>query len=101
MNNQIQEIQIKTKQSKRLDENGNYDNRPIDPDYFKKYWQENNWKETCKRCGVQVARLRMCKHIKSKKCMEAAKTMMCYQTAILILEQKNRELDKQILELKS
>jgi hypothetical protein len=43
----------------------------------------------------------MCTHIKSKKCLEAAKTMMCYQTAILILEQKNRELDKQISELKN
>lgn len=99
----VEQILEKSKRkSKRLnEETGQYDKTPLDPDYFKKYWQENNWKTTCKRCGVEVSRLRMCKHIKSKKCQEAAVTMMCYQTAIIILEQKNRELDQKLLELKT
>jgi hypothetical protein len=88
--------------SKRLhEETGEYDRKPNDPEYFKKYWQENNFRIKCNRCDAMIAKLRMCKHIKSQKCMAVAKERMAYQTAILLLEERGRELDKQISELKN
>ena len=90
------------KVSKRLNtETGEYDRKPNDPEYFKKYWQENNDKVKCVRCDAMVVKLRMCKHIKSQKCMAVAKERMAYQTAIILLEERGRELDKQISELKN
>ena len=87
--------------SKRLnEETGEYDRKPNDPEYFKKYWQENNCKTKCVRCDAMVARLRMCKHIKSQKCLAVAKERMAYQTAIILLEERGEELDKIIYELK-
>lgn len=99
----MNEIIEKTKKtSKRLnEETGEYDRKPNDPEYFKKYWQENNWTTKCIRCDAMVARLRMCKHIKSQKCLAVAKERMAYQTAIILLEQRNRDLDQIISELKS
>ena len=94
-------IEKPKKLSKRLNsETGEYDRKPNDPEYFNKYWQENNWKIKCVRCDAMVARLRMCKHIKSQKCLAVAKERMAYQTAIVLLEERNREMVKIISELK-
>ena len=43
-----------------------------------------------------VVKLRMCKHIKSQKCQLVAKTAMCYQTVVVLLENKVLELQDEI-----
>ena len=99
----IEQILEKSKRkSKRLnEETGKYNKQPNDPDYYKKYWQENNFRVKCIRCDTTVGKLRMCTHIKSQKCLAVAKERMAYQTAIILLEQRNRDLDQIISELKS
>ena len=58
--------------SKRVDkETGKYNMKPLDPEYFNKYYYENNVMMPCLHCGKMVGKLRMCKHIKTKSCLEA------------------------------
>jgi len=39
-----------------------------EPEYFNEYYHTHKQKVPCKFCGVLVGRMRMCKHVKSKKC---------------------------------
>ena len=58
-----------TKKSRWRDD-GTYDNRPLDPDYFKRYYQ-NKLKTpmTCPDCGKTIAnKSNMSKHRNTKKC---------------------------------
>lgn len=58
--------------SKRLDkETGKYNMKPLDPEYFNRYYHENNVMMPCLHCGKMVGKMRMCKHIKTKSCLEA------------------------------
>ena len=76
--NEVQEI-IKTdkstyvpkRESSRFNkETGKYNHHPLDPDYFNKYYHARNEQIPCEHCGQIVGKLRMCKHVKSKKCMK-------------------------------
>jgi len=49
----------------RYKENGTYDGRPIDPEYFKIYM---NVRVPCPNCGVQVPRGHVSRHKKAKPC---------------------------------
>ena len=49
----------------RWKENGTYDGRPIDPEYFKKYMVV---RVPCPNCGVQVPRGHVSRHKKAKPC---------------------------------
>ena len=65
--------QIRT--SKRYDENGNYNNKPNDPEYFKKYYHLKLSKQVaCCNCGAEVTSQKMSRHQKSKKCQERIQT---------------------------
>ena len=58
-----------TKQS-RWKPNGTYDTKPLDPDYFKKYYL-NNLKTpfTCPDCGTTISnKTNLSKHRNTKKC---------------------------------
>ena len=58
--------------SKRFNkESGKYNRKPLDPDYFNKYYHENNVMMPCLHCGKMVGKLKMCRHIKTKSCLEA------------------------------
>ena len=94
MNNE--NIIPKIKSKRYNSDTGEYNKKPNDPEYFKKYWQEHNEKVPCARCGCMVVKLRMCKHIKSQKCQMVAKTAMCYQTVVVLLENKVLELQDEI-----
>ena len=52
-------------------ENGKYDNRPIDKDYFNKYMAVRT---PCPNCGKQVLRGDLSKHKKRPICSNNAKT---------------------------
>ena len=94
MNNE--NIIPKIKSKRYNSDTGEYNKKPNDPEYFKKYWQEHNEKVPCARCGCMVVKLRMCKHIKSQKCQMVAKTAMCYQTVVVLLENKVLELQDEM-----
>jgi hypothetical protein len=49
----------------RYRDDGSYDNRPIDREYFKKYM---NVRVPCPNCGVQVPRGHVSRHKKAKPC---------------------------------
>ena len=106
MENQIQDsIDIMTessnitpkKISNRYDkETGKYDKRPLDPEYYEMYWRCKNEHIPCEHCGKSVAKLRMCKHIKSQKCQKSQKVNQLLQLedslfqALEILEKTSR-----------
>ena len=109
MENQIQDtIDIKPKskfvpkkESDRYDkETGKYDNRPLDPEYYKMYWRCKNEPIPCEHCGQLVAKLRMCKHIKTQKCQKGQKINQLLQLeeslfqALEILEKTSRNFKK-------
>ena len=57
--------------SKRDDKDTDtYNNKPNDPEYFKNYWRTKNDYVKCPSCGQQAAKLRLCKHKKSMKCIK-------------------------------
>ena len=60
------------KQSRHLP-NGKYNNKPLDPDYYKKYWKANlaSVKVECPRCGVLTGKCQSARHYSTKVCMKA------------------------------
>lgn len=58
------------KRQSRWKDNGLYDTKPLDPDYFKKYYQ-NKFKTpfTCPDCGTTITnKSNLSKHRGTKKC---------------------------------
>ena len=49
-------------------ETDTYNNRPLDPTYYKHYYAKNNVLVECDGCGEQTAKLTICRHKKSEKC---------------------------------
>ena len=57
----------------RWKDDGTYDSRPIDPEYFKKYMSV---RVPCPFCGVDVLRGNIPKHKKRKPCKQREALMM-------------------------
>jgi len=55
-------------------ETGKYNIKPIDPEYFKKYYQTHNEKVKCEICGKTTGKFKMFRHVKSQKCQKANRT---------------------------
>ena len=49
-------------------ESDTYDNKPKDPEYFKKYWRSHNCFIECDNCGQQTPKLSLSRHKKSARC---------------------------------
>ena len=45
-----------------------YNNRPLDPTYFKQYYHTNNVLIECDGCGKQALKLSIARHKKTQKC---------------------------------
>ena len=60
-----QKKQDSVRYNKELD---TYDNKPKDPEYFKKYWRTQNWFIECDNCGQQTPKLSLSRHKKSNRC---------------------------------
>ena len=50
-------------------ETDTYNNRPLDPIYYKHYYAKNNVLVECDGCGAQTSKLTLWRHKKSKKCI--------------------------------
>ena len=62
------------KKTSRWNTDGTYDNKPLDPDYFKKYYQ-NKLKTpfTCPDCGTTISsKANLSKHRNTKKCRNSS-----------------------------
>ena len=57
----------------RRKSDGTYDNRPSDPDYFKKYYERKVKQPVqCKYCGTMMSdKSNLSKHYKTKKCINS------------------------------
>ena len=62
---------IPTTTHSRWKPNGSYDNKPLDPDYFSKYYQKKLSKPfQCPDCGQTISsRSNLSKHRQTKRCM--------------------------------
>ena len=55
--------------SKRRLPDGSYDKKPLDPDYFDKYYHSQGSQIiTCHRCGSQCRKNYLSKHMNTSKC---------------------------------
>ena len=52
-------------------ETGEYNDKPVDPEYFKKYYHAHSEKVTCQFCGKLTGQFKMFRHVKSQKCLKA------------------------------
>ena len=71
MDNIIKQKQVRVKRTpERYSEDGGYDNRPIDPNYFNNYYQTHRATPMCKQCsGVYTCKAGLRKHLlHSVKC---------------------------------
>ena len=64
------QVEVKPKHTSRWKTNGTYDTKPLDPDYFKKYYQSKlKTPFTCPDCGKTIAnKTNLSKHRNTKKC---------------------------------
>ena len=57
------------KESAKYDkETDTYNDKPNDPDYFKKYWRSYNVVVQCDKCGRSAQKLHLARHQKSTLC---------------------------------
>ena len=57
--------------SKRLMPDGTYNVKPVDPEYFKKYYHKQGYElTTCSHCGVECRKNYMFRHKKTDKCAQ-------------------------------
>ena len=54
-------------------ETGAYNDKPVDPEYFKKYYQNHKEKVKCEICNKTTGKFKMFRHLKSQKCQMAAR----------------------------
>ena len=55
--------------SKRKLPDGTYDKKPLDPEYFKKYYHSHGLQIiTCYRCGAECRKKYLSKHTNTTKC---------------------------------
>ena len=47
-----------------------YNNRPLDPTYFKQYYHTNNVLIECDGCGMHTSKLSIARHKKTQKCIK-------------------------------
>ena len=67
---ETEEVEKTTKTSWRRQPNGYYNSKPIDENYFKKYYQDKTKQNCiCEICGTQLScKSNLAKHRKTKKC---------------------------------
>ena len=57
--------------SKRQLPDGTYDKKPLDPEYFKKYYHSHGLQIiTCYRCGAECRKNYLSKHLNATKCLK-------------------------------
>ena len=70
-NDTLAQIVIKPVKISRRMPDGSYNNKPLDPEYFKKYWQEKlTIHVECPRCGKFTGKGKMFRHFKSASCIK-------------------------------
>ena len=53
----------------RRKEDGTYDNKPLDPHYFRDYYRNKlSCKGTCEICGKEIVKVRIGRHQQTMKC---------------------------------
>ena len=66
-------IYVAREECTRYDEvTGKYNFKPLDPEYFKKYYQAHKEKTKCEICGKTTGKFKMYRHLKSQKCLRAS-----------------------------
>ena len=69
------------KPSTRYDEEkGEYNHKPLDPNYFNDYYKKCNPKIECPRCGRFTPKLQLFRHVKSLRCQKEASLKMDLST---------------------
>ena len=59
------------KQSVRYDEEkGEYNYKPLNPNYFNDYYSRCNTKIECPKCGKLTPKLKLYRHVQSMKCQK-------------------------------
>jgi hypothetical protein len=56
------------RESKRIKEDGTYNLKPLDPEYFKKYYHAHKVSIQCECCDKYVDKYKLNKHKRSKYC---------------------------------
>jgi ribosomal protein S27AE len=82
----------------RLLADGKYNSKPLDPQYFKKYYQEKTKlkRATCCMCGVVISdSSNMAKHQKTTKCRANSDTHIKVQLALLALTAIDQQLSSE------
>ena len=55
------------------EEKGEYNHKPLDPNYFNEYFKKCNPEVKCEKCGRMAHKLTLWRHIKSVRCQKEAK----------------------------
>ena len=65
-------VVVETKKCIRTLSNGKYNYKPLDPDYFKKYWKANlaTVKVECPRCGTLTGKCKIARHYTTGVCIK-------------------------------
>ena len=71
-NNEIKKKEKKIRAPYRYMEDGSYNNKPLDPDYFNKYYHKRTEIIPCNKCGLECKRNYLYKHGLTNKCKKGA-----------------------------
>jgi hypothetical protein len=58
------------------EEKGEYNHKPLDPNYFNEYYKKCNSKIECPRCGRFTPKLQLSRHVKSMRCQKETSLKM-------------------------
>ena len=70
------EYKPKTPSARYDEEKGEYNHKPLDPNYFNEYYKKYNVKIECTRCGRLTCKLKLFRHVKSMRCQKEASLKM-------------------------
>ena len=74
-NKRQKKVYVSRQDCTRYDEaTGKYNSKPVDPEYFKKYYQNHREKVKCEICNKTTGKFKMYRHLKSQKCQLASRS---------------------------
>jgi hypothetical protein len=68
---QTEPVTISISRTQRTKPDGTYDKSPLDPLYFKTYWNNRKCPEQCSTCNATVDKTSMSRHKRTLKCQLA------------------------------
>lgn len=75
-NKEIKKKEKKIRAPHRYMEDGTYNNKPLDPEYFNKYYHKRTEMTPCRKCGVECKKNYLYKHGLTNKCKKKAAMLL-------------------------